>query len=33
VKLVVHPGGGHGWPSMIWDLRAFANWFDTHLKP
>ncbi|MCA9186295.1 MAG: alpha/beta hydrolase [Pirellulaceae bacterium] len=32
VKLVVHPGGGHGWLSMLWDLRAFGKWFDKHLK-
>ncbi len=33
VKLVVHPGGKHGWPSMIWDIRQFANWFDQYLLP
>lgn len=33
VKLVVHPGGEHGWLTMFWDLRAFADWFDKHLKP
>ena len=32
VKLVVHPGGGHGWWSMIWDIRQFAAWFDEHLE-
>ncbi len=31
VKLVIHPGGKHGWPTMIWDLRKFADWFDGHL--
>lgn len=31
-KLVVHPGGAHGWPSMILDLEKFADWFDEHLK-
>jgi len=31
VKLVVHPGGEHGWLTMIWDLRKFADWFDEHL--
>ena len=31
VKLVVHPGGEHGWVTMIWDLRKFADWFDRHL--
>ncbi|QDU41991.1 Acetylxylan esterase precursor [Symmachiella dynata] len=33
VKLVVHPGGEHGWSTMLWDLRKFADWFDEHLKP
>ncbi len=32
VKLVVHHGGGHGWWSMIWDIRRFAQWFDIHLR-
>jgi acetyl esterase/lipase len=32
VRLVVHPGGAHGWPTMIWDLRKFADWFDQHLQ-
>jgi len=31
VELVIHPGGKHGWPSMVWDLRRFADWFDQHL--
>lgn len=30
-KLVVHPKGEHGWPSMILDLEKFADWFDEHL--
>lgn len=33
VKIVVHPGGEHGWLTMIWDIRAFADWFDRHLQP
>ena len=33
VKIVVHPGGKHGWPTMILDLRKFADWFDMHLRP
>jgi acetyl esterase/lipase len=33
VKLVVHPGGQHGWPTMLWDARKFADWFDRHLQP
>lgn len=31
-KLVVHHGGHHGWPSMIFDLRRFADWFDQTLR-
>jgi acetyl esterase/lipase len=31
-KLVVKPGSGHGWPGMIQDLTAFADWFDDHMK-
>lgn len=31
VELVVHPGGKHGWLSMLWDLLAFADWFDRYL--
>ncbi len=31
VELVVHRGGSHGWPTMIWDIRAFGAWFDRHL--
>ena len=33
VELVVHPGGAHGWFSMVWDIRRFADWFDRHLRP
>ncbi len=33
IRLVVHPGGKHGWLTMLWDIREFANWFDTYLKP
>lgn len=33
VELVVHHNGNHGWLSMIWDIRQFANWFDKYLKP
>ena len=33
VELVVHPGGTHGWLSMVWDVRKFADWFDAHLRP
>ena len=31
VKVVVHPGGGHGWPTMILDAKKFADWFDLQL--
>jgi acetyl esterase/lipase len=31
VEVVVHPGGGHGWPTMVLDLIKFADWFDQHL--
>jgi acetyl esterase/lipase len=33
VELVVHHGGMHGWYSMVWDLRRFADWFDLYLRP
>ncbi len=33
VELVVHPGGSHGWLTMVWDIRAFADWFDRWLNP
>jgi acetyl esterase/lipase len=32
VELVVHPGGKHGWLTMVWDLRRFADWFDRYLR-
>jgi acetyl esterase/lipase len=32
VSLIVHPGGGHGWPTMVWDIEHFARWFDEHLR-
>jgi acetyl esterase/lipase len=32
VELEVHHGGGHGWWSMIWDIRRFADWFDRYLR-
>lgn len=31
IKVVVHPGGRHGWLTMLWDVRQFAAWFDRHL--
>lgn len=32
VELVVHHGGQHGWLSMFWDIRRFAEWFDRYLR-
>lgn len=32
VELVVHSGGGHGWPTMVLDEWEFVRWFDEHLK-
>ncbi|MCA9099635.1 MAG: alpha/beta hydrolase [Planctomycetales bacterium] len=32
VAVVVHPGGRHGWLTMIWDIRHFADWFDEYLR-
>jgi acetyl esterase/lipase len=32
IKLVVHPGGRHGWLTMLWDIRHFAAWFDRYLR-
>jgi len=31
VELVVHKGGKHGWITMLWDIRRFADWFDRYL--
>jgi acetyl esterase/lipase len=31
VELVVRRGKRHGWPTMVWDLRRIARWFDRHL--
>jgi acetyl esterase/lipase len=32
VDLIIHPGGSHGWLTMVWDVRKFADWFDGHLR-
>ncbi len=32
VKLLVRPGKRHGWLTMLWDVRRFADWFDHHLR-
>jgi acetyl esterase/lipase len=31
VRLIVRPGKKHGWLTMIWDIRRFADWFDRWL--
>lgn len=31
VRLLVRSGARHGWPTMIWDLRLFAQWFKEQL--
>ena len=31
VELLVHHDGRHGWLSMVWDIRKFADWFDRNL--
>jgi dipeptidyl aminopeptidase/acylaminoacyl peptidase len=31
VELVIHPGGRHGWWSMVFDIRKFADWFEDRL--
>jgi len=33
IELVVRPGKQHGWLTMVWDIRRFADWFDRHLRP
>jgi acetyl esterase/lipase len=33
VELVVRPGKKHGWLTMFWDIRRFADWFDRYLSP
>ena len=32
VPVVVHPGGGHGWYTQLFDEWAFVDWFDRHLR-
>lgn len=32
VELVVHHNGSHGWLSMVWDIRKFADWYDRYLR-
>jgi acetyl esterase/lipase len=32
VRLIVRPGKKHGWLTMLWDIRRFADWFDRYLR-
>ena len=32
-KLIRKRGKGHGWATILWDIRKFAKWFDEHLEP
>ena len=32
VKLIVRHGKKHGWLTMWFDIRLFADWFDAQLK-
>ncbi|MBA4150814.1 MAG: alpha/beta hydrolase [Verrucomicrobia bacterium] len=31
-KLIIREGKGHGWPDIQPDMKAFADWFDKHLR-
>jgi acetyl esterase/lipase len=31
-KLIVKPGAGHGWLTILADMNTLADWFDAHLK-
>lgn len=31
-KLIVKPGGAHGWPALLADYPLLADWFDEHLR-
>lgn len=33
VKLIVRHGKKHGWLTMVWDIRRFADWYDRYLQP
>ena len=32
VRLEIHKGGKHGWPTMLWDEFDFVDWFDRYLR-
>ena len=31
IELVIRPGRSHGWITMFWDVRQFAQWFEEQL--
>lgn len=31
VEIVMRPGKKHGWVTMLWDVRQFADWYDRYL--
>ena len=31
IELIVHPECSHGWITMFWDVRQFAQWFEKQL--
>ena len=31
VEIVIRPNAGHGWWTMLWDMRHFTRWFAEHL--
>ena len=31
VEVILRPGKKHGWLTMLWDVRLFADWFDRYL--
>jgi dipeptidyl aminopeptidase/acylaminoacyl peptidase len=33
VRLLVRPDKKHGWPTMVFDICRFADWFDRLLAP
>lgn len=32
IQFEIRPGKGHGWPTMVFDIIRFADWFDEHLR-
>lgn len=31
-RLIVREGKAHGWPTLVEDVKIFADWFEEHLK-